>query len=179
MSILQSITSIALIVGLILAFIQLRTLVKSVNRSQELNAISAVSHCADRRERIIAATPSNKVPKDMVTNWWYQYWDLYTEEFILFKKGLLEPDIFELWISELTTAYTKKPNGFEHLECLRDTHELYLKTVLPSKTDLHKFFREVRRLSDESNDEMRCKLVHDLIKKSIKKGNAFKERFHR
>ena len=144
----QLLSSLAVVVGVWLAFLQLRKMSKSLRLAQQGNTVNVISHCANRYETIMRDLPALKTDVG-INRWWYRYWDLHTEEFSFFKKGLLDPDIFELWMNELATVYQESPEG--KLQEVRSiNHQKYLRATLPAYSELRSFFHELGQVSEET-----------------------------
>jgi len=149
-------------VGVWLAFRQLKEVSRSLRLARQGNTVNVIAHCASRYEAIMSTIPKeddNKQGK----GWWYRYWDLWTEEFNFFCKGLLDPDIFELWMNELVTVYQNPPYGQQWMGTRSEAHKEYLQSTLPSYRTLHSFFKEVDNISTTKDAEARARLVHNLI----------------
>jgi len=159
---IQIINSLITLTGLVIAILQLRRILRSVKISQQGNSVNVIVHCVNRYEKIMGELPSTCDNKILLDNWYYRYWDLVTEEFNFFKKSILDPDIFELWINELAASYQSAPHS--KLIPRVESHHEYLRTKVPYYKDLHAFFNQVERISTDSSTESRSNLVHKLIK---------------
>jgi hypothetical protein len=161
--ILGMLASIAVIVGVCFGYLQLRKISISLALTHQANTANVVAHCATRYEKLIRDLPERRDDPHLLKNWWYRYWDLYTEQFAFFQKSILDPDIYELWINELATVYTKSPAPGLQRRC--DNHQEYLQTTLPNYHLLHRFFAELRRIActEEGSAEERARQVHKLV----------------
>jgi hypothetical protein len=106
--------------------------------------------------------PSSCKDSSLLDNWYYRYWDFVTEEFTFFKKSILDPDIYELWINELATSYQSAPDT--NLKPRVESHHEYLRTRVSYYKELHAFFDRVERISTDASAESRAALVHQLMK---------------
>ena len=157
---IQLFSSIVTLVGVVLAVLQLRRILRSLRISQQGNSVNVIAHCANRYEKIMSEIPASS-SKVVISNWWYRYWDLHTEEFNFFQKSLLDPDIYELWINELATVYHSPPR--RNLISRVENHREYLSLTLPCYTVLHKFFSELDSIAGETSPASRSMRVHELI----------------
>jgi hypothetical protein len=87
---------------------------------------------------------------------------MYTEEFYFFRKSVLEPDIFELWVYRLATSYHSSPRS--KIKTKAESHREYLDTKVPKYRELHAFFDRVEKISRESSVKTIADHVHELIK---------------
>jgi hypothetical protein len=159
---IQIINSLMTVVGLVIAIMQLRRILRSVRISQQGNSVNVIVHCVNRYEKIMSELPSSCKDRNRLDNWYYRYWDFATEEFSFFKKSILDPDIYELWINELTASYQSAPDS--RLRPRVDSHHEYLRTRVSHYKELHAFFGRVEGISTEASAETRAALVHKLIK---------------
>jgi hypothetical protein len=157
---IQLFTSIVALVGVVIAILQLRRILRSLQISQQGNSVNVIAHCVNRYEKIMSEIPTN-VSKSAISSWWYRYWNLYTEEFNFFRKSLLDPDIYELWMNELATVYHLSPRR-NYISCM-ESHQKYLKLTLPCYIALHKFFNELDIIANDSSLSSRSIRVHKLI----------------
>lgn len=141
---------------------QLVKVADSLRFSQESNTIGAISHFSSRYEAIINSIP-NKPDSAKEQNWWYRLWDLVSQQFIMFRKGVLDADVFELWMSELSNSYQSKPMGLSYMSIRSEKHREYLLNTLPCERALHEFFMKIDCISKEPNPEVRAELVHKLV----------------
>jgi len=153
---------LVMLAGVLLAYVQLTKIARSITLARQGNTVNTVAHCASRYESVISTIPSGD---DEIKNkqWWYRYWDLFTEEFNFFRKGLLDPDIFELWLNELATVYNNAPQGNKKLGSRAQSHENYLRSTLPSYKALHDFCRELQRIAQDTSAGTRANMVHALV----------------
>jgi hypoxanthine phosphoribosyltransferase len=133
----------------------------AVVRSQRSNAISAISHCAQRYHEIMSDVKEVEAGNTTPGSWWYRYWDLHTEQFMLFRKGLLDRDIYELWINELATTYQWEPapNGQRRAAA----HATYLAQALPHFGKLREFYRRLASISRIPDADTRGEQVEALM----------------
>lgn len=157
------VTALAVIAGIWFAYQQLSRISASLALMHQGNTVNVVAHCANRYEKVISDMPETTADDPTIDNWWYRYWDLFTEEFTFFQKSMLDQDIFELWINELVTVYTLPPApGFDRRDA---RHKKYLQTTLPNYGLLHRFFHELQRIanSEGGSAEERARQVHELV----------------
>lgn len=159
------VATLAVIAGIWFAYQQLKQISASLALTHQANTVNVVAHCASRYEKVISEMPQT-ISDPNVDNWWYRYWDLYTEEFTFFQKAMLDPDIFELWINELATVYTAPPAP--DFEPRNVRHKSYLQSTLPNYKLLHCFFDELQRIacSEDGSAEDRAWKVHCLVKRT-------------
>jgi len=157
---IQLLSSFATLIGIWLAFLQLRKISYSLRIGQQGNTVNVIAHCVNRYEKIMGEIPKAD-DKEVIEIWWYRYWDLYTEEFNFFRKSLLDSDVFELWMNELATVYQLPPG--QYLETRRDSHRKYLDSTLVCYEVLHKFYYAIDDISKDPRPRARSERVHGLI----------------
>jgi hypoxanthine phosphoribosyltransferase len=157
-------TAVGALLTVGVGLLEVRRLVRSIAVGQQANTINAISHCAQRYHEIIRDVDAGdyKVRQGDVSpgSWWYRYWDLHTEQFMLFTKGLLDPGIYEVWMTELATVYNKSPKGAETRAV---AHAAYLDKTLPQHVALQSFFRQLSGISVDTDPPSRAAQVHALI----------------
>ncbi len=157
-------TAVGALLTVGVGLLEVRRLVRSIAVGQQANAINAVSHCSHRYHEIIRDVDdeNHKVRKGDVSpgSWWYRYWDLHTEQFMLFTKGLLDPAVYEVWMTELATVYDESPPGAETRAV---AHAAYLDKTLPQHVALQSFFRQLSGISFDVDPASRAAQVHALI----------------
>jgi len=168
--IIQVVISVIMLAALVATLFQLRQISASLRLAQRSNTINAIAHCAGRYETVIASRPS-KNDADATANWWYRYWDLFTEEFNFFRKSMLDPDIFELWMNELATVYHAPliAGGTTRVSA----HTTYLTTTLPRYAALHAFFASLSTIARDTNSASRADMVHRLVLEYAPPGASF------
>ena len=168
--IIQIVISGIMLVTLVLTLLQLRKISQSIRLAQRSNTINVIAHCAGRYETVIASRPKSS---DEAANslWWYRYWDLFTEEFNFFRKAMLDPDIFELWMNELATVYHSgiTPGAPSRAS----THKTYLTTTLPRYATMHAFFNSLSDIARDKDSANRADRMHQLIVKYSPSGASF------
>ena len=156
--------AVAAFLAVLVGLLEVRRLVRSIEVGQQANAINAVSHCAQRYHEIMRDIDDARhgVKQGDVSSgsWWYRYWDLHTEQFALFTKGLLDPAVYELWMTELATVYNKSPDG---VETRAVAHAAYLDEALPQHVQLQSFFRQLSGISVDTDAASRVAQVRALI----------------
>jgi len=152
----------AVLVGMFFAYRQLQNISVSLKHMLNSNKINVIAHCANRYEKIYGELNPD-IDDDKKRNWWYRYWDLYTEQFTFFQKGMLDSDVFELWVNELATVYEEPP--IEGYDIRSVNHKEYLVTTLPGNEPLHDFFSDLQSAAkDEAgNPSARANRVHALL----------------
>lgn len=170
-----ALAAVAAAFGVAVGLLQLRPFLRSAVMSQQANAIVAVSHCAERYHDIMRDVANETLgAKDtdvLPGSWWYRYWDLHTEQFTLFKQGLLDPRVYELWMNELATPYDEAPRGYDgRIVATRAVaHAAYLDRTLPHHVDLQSFFRQLSGIAFDGNPASRGAQVRGLINASAPK----------
>lgn len=170
-------TSIWIVLGAVaaaiavgLAYWEVRRLIRSIATGQQANAINAVSHCAQRHHEIMRDLQNEEygVRSDDASpgGWWYRYWDLHTEQFTLFSKGLLDAAVYELWMTELAAVYNESPtgDGMPHGVVTRAVaHAAYLDKTAPQHVALQMFFRQLSGISVDVDSASRAAQVNALV----------------
>jgi hypoxanthine phosphoribosyltransferase len=159
-----AVAAVAALLAVCVGFLEARRLMRSIAVGQQGNAINSVSHCAQRYHEIMrdphirdqGARSGDVSPG----SWWYRYWDLHTEQFTLFTKGLLDPVVYELWMTELATVYNESPYG---VKTRAVTHAAYLDKTLPQHIALQSFFRQLSGISVDTDPASRAAQVQALI----------------
>ena len=168
------VAAVAAALGVGVGLLQLRPFVRSAVVNQQANSINAVSHCAQRYHEIMRDVGDSVLgPKGGEVSpgsWWYRYWDLHTEQFTLFRSGLLDPRVYELWMNELATLYNVAPlNGEVLVETRAVAHAAYLDHTLPHHVELQSFFRQLSGISFDRDPVSRGVQVRALIDASAPK----------
>jgi hypoxanthine phosphoribosyltransferase len=157
-------TAAIAVVAVGVALIEVHRLVRAIQIAQQSNSINAVSHCAQRYHDIMRDVddPDHGVQGTNVESgsWWYRFWDLHTEQFTLFTSSLLDPRVYELWMTELATAYNGSPGKAASRAV---AHSAYLDRTLPDHVELQSFFRELSGISVDSDPASRGAQVRALI----------------
>lgn len=173
---IQIFSSLVTFAGVVVALLQLRRILRSVRIGQQGNDVNVITHCANRYEKIISEIRVIKTKGDE-GNWYYRYWDLVTEEFNFFRKSMLDPDIFELWINELATVYRSSPK--EGMQTRTDSHRVYLNSTLPYYRALREFFAKLDSIAEDPILLSRAKQVHTLIVEFAPKNAHFEKNHNR
>jgi len=174
-------STILVLTGLIIAILQLRFISRDLRVGQQANLVGVISHCVNRYEHIVSDLDDDTKPTSdeiKVGSWWYRYWDLITEEFNFFLKGLLDPDIFEIWMNELATIYHDPPKS--GMSTRSQSHKQYLAVTLPHYNALHQFFERLDKSARINDPETRAEEIHSLISKFAPTNAPFElERFNK
>ncbi|MGD1930976.1 MAG: hypothetical protein ACFB12_18910 [Leptolyngbyaceae cyanobacterium] len=113
---------------------------------------SVILDCSAQYHSIVGAVDEyiNETEQSNEDLWWYRLWDLYTKEFFFYKKGLIDRNIYEVWIIELARVYYKPPFN-KNMKTRWDAHQEYLESRLPpDDSEIQKFFRRIHEISQQN-----------------------------
>ena len=160
-------TCTAITFGVILSYFQIRKISKSIETGQQANTINVLNSFTKEYDEIMIKALECNSPKKVVT-WYFRFWNLMTNEFLFFSKGLLDSYIFEFWIFKLCLYYKEKPSGipYKRINTYYKSQLRYIENHNGNYPKSDKFFRELMKISDEekSKTEMRNR-VHRLVKR--------------
>ena len=164
---LEIMTSVAITFGVIFSYLQIRKISKSVETGQQANTINVLNSFTKEYDEIMIKALECDNSKKVVT-WYFRFWNLVTNEFLFYSKGLLDPLIFEFWIFKMCLYYNDKPSGipYKRVNTYKKSHLRYIENHNSNYPKSDRFFKELMKISDEekSKTEMRNR-VHKLIKK--------------
>ncbi len=164
---LEIITSVAITFGVIFSYLQIRRISKSVEIGQQANAINVLNAFTKEYDEIMIQASECNVPKK-VTTWYFRYWNLITNEFLFFSKGLLDAYIFEFWVFKTCLYYKEKPSGipYKRVNTYKKSHLKYIENHNGNYPKSDRFFRELMKISDEERSKTKIRnRVHELVKK--------------
>ena len=159
-------SSIAITLGVIFSYIQIKKISKSVDISRKSNEINVLGHFTREYDSIMEKALECNTQKKVAT-WYFRYWNLLTNEYLFFKKGLLDTSIFEFWIFRLCLYYNEKPNEIlmSRIDTFKKSHLKYLDDKNENYPQMNAFFREFQKISKEKNRDQIKKRIHQLVKK--------------
>jgi len=136
-----------------------------VKKISQTNAVNVITHCASRYDSLMKDLPKAIDAKQMDL-WWYRLWDLWSEEFYFVRKGVLDKEIFSLWVIELALFYNLPPRNMSTSisTTQRESHTLYLSNYSP-EDKIVAFFYKVAELSENHNSKDRAKAIIKLVRK--------------
>ncbi|MCK5332856.1 hypothetical protein KAJ41_03265 [Candidatus Parcubacteria bacterium] len=160
-------TSTAITLGVIFSYFQIRKISKSIEIGQKANTINVLnSFTKEYDELMIKSLDCNTVKK--VLTWYFRFWNLMTNEFLFFSKGLLDPYLFEFWAYKLCLYYNEKPTSIplKRVCTYKDSHQNYIANHNGNYPKTDAFFKDLMKIADEEKDEITIrKRVHQLVKK--------------
>lgn len=162
--------SISVILGIALSYLQIRKAAKSIEVGQKANSINVLnSFTKEYDEIMIQAQECNTSKK--VAIWYFRFWNLLTNEFLFYSKGLLDRNIFEFWSFKACLYYNQKPTAipFKGVKIYKKSHIEYMKSHNGNYPRSDAFFLELIKISEEEkNKTIIGKRVHKLVKKYCK-----------
>ncbi|MCK5412805.1 MAG: hypothetical protein KAI57_00335 [Candidatus Pacebacteria bacterium] len=160
-------SSVAITVGVIFSYLQIRKISKSINIGQKANKINVLNSFTKEYDFIIIEAVEC-VNQKKVKTWYFRYWNLFTNEFLFFKEGLLESHIFEFWMFKMCLYYNEKPSEIpmKRINNYKTSHLKYIESGNGNYPKADSFFKELIQISDDEKDPEKIRdLVHKLIKK--------------
>ena len=160
-------SSIAITLGVIFSYIQIRKISKSVDVGQKANLIN-VLNCFTKEYDLLVVEATECATRKKVDTWYFRFWNLFTNEFLFFKEGLLEDHIFEFWMFKMCLYYNEKPSEIpiKRINTYKESHLKYIISGNGNYPRADFFFRELIKISDDEKDMGEIKdCVHKLIKK--------------
>ena len=160
-------SSVAITFGVIFSYIQIRKISKSVDISRNSNLIN-VLNCFTKEYDLLVVEAVECATQKKVDTWYFRFWNLFTNEFLFFKEGLLESHIFEFWVFKMCLYYNEKPSEIpiKGINTYKESHLKYIKSGNGNCPRVDSFFEELIKVSDNEKDMEKIKdCVHKLIKK--------------
>lgn len=165
---IDMITSISIILGVLFSYFQIRKAAKSIEVGQKANAINVLNSFTKEYDRIMLESEECETSKKVAT-WYFRFWNLVTNEYLYFSQGLLDRYIFEFWCFKLCLYYNSKPTKvpYKKVRTYKMSHLEYMVGHNGSYPKSDAFFRELMEIADEriSNKDEIVKRVHKLVKK--------------
>lgn len=147
--------------GVLIATKQLKRLSISAEVARKSGMVNVVMAMVSKYHDIAHHIPD---PSDeqKVKEWWESFYDLFTEEFVYYEEGLIEPKIYELWINELAEYYLSPPaEGFAPIN---ENHQNHIQLTLPCYERCATFFLELENICKSTkNPLVRAKSVSALV----------------
>ena len=168
--VLDIMASMAITIGVIFSYLQIRKISKSIETGQQTNTINVLNCFTKEYDEIMIKALECDGPKKVVT-WYFRFWNLMTNEFLFFSKGLLDPYIFEFWIFKLCLYYKEKPSGipYKRINTYKKSHLKYIENHNGNYPKSDTFFKELMKISDEERSKTKMRnRVHKLVKKYSK-----------
>ncbi|MCK5475559.1 MAG: hypothetical protein KAI71_03190 [Candidatus Pacebacteria bacterium] len=165
--ILNVMTSAAIILGVIFSYFQIRKISKSIETGQQSNTINVLNCFTKEYDEIMVRALECTTSKKVIT-WYFRYWNLTTNEFLFFSKGLLDSYIFEFWAFKLCLYYKEKPSGipYKKVNTYYKSQLRYIENHNGNYPKSDRFFRELMKISDEEKGKTKIRnRVHKLVKK--------------
>lgn len=161
-------TCTAITLGVLFSYFQIKKISKSIETGQRANTINVLNSFTKEYDEIMIKALECATAKK-VTTWYFRFWNLVTNEFLFFSKGLLDPYIFEFWVFKMCLYYNEKPSKipYKRINTYKKSHLKYIKNHNGNYPKSDAFFKELMKISDEEkNDETKMRnRVHKLVKK--------------
>ncbi|MEM7477768.1 MAG: hypothetical protein AAF483_22500 [Planctomycetota bacterium] len=138
---------------------------QSLRAVEQSNRAIVVAHCANRYEKIMGDLYNFSVDEDSgrmpqsqtqvaewTSLWWYRVWDLYVEEFILYRHGLLPKSFFKVWMNELCLKFPKKPVFGRVEETWQDGFDAYINDMFQADAEVFQFFTKIKLAANNYPD---------------------------
>jgi len=166
-------TSLSIILGVFFSYFQIRKAAKSIEIGQKANAINVLNSFTREYDSIMLKSAECETSKKVAT-WYFRFWNLMTNEYLYFSKGLLDRNIFEFWCFKLCLYYNAKPTKipYKRVRTYKFSHLEYMIGHNGSYPKSDAFFRELMEIADDkkskNNKNEMTKKVHKLVKKYCK-----------
>ncbi|MFZ2970865.1 MAG: hypothetical protein WA063_06985 [Minisyncoccia bacterium] len=167
---LETATNVAIILGIVFSYLQIRKAAKSIEVGQKANSINVLNSFTKEYDEIMIKAAECNTSKKVAT-WYFRFWNLLSNEFLFYSKGLLERNIFEFWSFKMCLYYNQKPTDipFKGVSIYRKSHLEYMKNHNGNYPKSDAFFLELIKISEEERDKAIIgKRVHKLVKKYCK-----------
>ncbi|MCK4892011.1 MAG: hypothetical protein KAS78_05065 [Candidatus Pacebacteria bacterium] len=164
---LDAATSLAVIFGVVFAYLQIKKVSKSIDINGKSNFIKVLGNFTKEYDTLMAEMIDCKTQKK-IDVWYFRLWNLYTNEFVFFYQGILDPLIFEFWAFKLCLYYDKKPTKIpvEKIDTYGKSHLIYMKNRHKSYPKTDSFFHELIKIANKKNNEVRMEdSVHQLVER--------------
>ncbi len=159
--------NLAITFGIIFAYLQIKKVSKSIEISQKANFIKVLGRFTKEYDALMTETRDCDTQKEMDV-WYFRLWNLYTNEFVFFYQGVLDPLIFEFWAFKLCLYYNEKPAyvPIKKVNTYKESHLKYMKHRNGSYPKTDSFFRKLIKIADNENNEGIIEArVHRLVEK--------------
>ncbi|MFA7169303.1 MAG: hypothetical protein WC178_00395 [Candidatus Paceibacterota bacterium] len=164
---IKDLASLSITFGVVFSYLQIKKVSKSIDIGQKSNLINVLNYFSGEYDSLVIEEDRCKTARK-VEIWYFRFWNLLTNEFLFFQKGLLDDYIFEFWSFKICVEYDSKPKHMplKNVETLRESHLKYLDNHNGSHENTEKYFRELIAISETTKDaeEIRV-MVRALVKK--------------
>ena len=170
---LELLTSISIILGVVFSYMQIKKISKSVDIGEKANLINVLNYFTREYDSLMMEM-TDCADEKKVERWYFRFWNLFTNEFLFFNKGLLDSIVFEFWAYKVCLYYDKKPSGIpsREIDTYRQSHLKYIVKRKGSYPKADMFFKELMKISEKEKDKNKIeKQVHGLLKKYRDKKN--------
>ena len=165
--ILDVATSLAIIFGVIFSYLQIKKISKTIEINRKSNFIRVLGRFTKEYDALMTEADCCDTQKK-VDVWYFRLWNLYTNEFVFFYQGILDPLIFEFWAFKLCLYYNEKPTSITALKIstYEESQIKYMKNRKRSYPKTNSFYNELIKIADNEKNEgkIECR-VHRLIEK--------------
>ena len=165
-------TSLAIIFGVIFSYLQIKRISKTIDLNRKSNFIKVLGRFTKEYDALMIEVSDCNTQKK-VDVWYFRLWNLYTNEFVFFYQGILDPLIFEFWTFRLCLYYNEKPTDIpmKRISTYKKGHLKYMKNRNKSYPRTDSFYHELIKIAEEEKNEEK---IEDLIHRLIEKYRQFK-----
>ncbi|MCK5412806.1 MAG: hypothetical protein KAI57_00340 [Candidatus Pacebacteria bacterium] len=165
--VLDAMTSLAIIFGVLFSYLQIKKISKTIDINKKSNFIKVLGRFTKEYDSLMIEIGDCNSQKK-VDVWYFRLWNLYTNEFVFFYQGILDPLIFEFWAFRLCLFYNEKPSDacLKRTPCYKKSHLKYMKNREKSYPRTDAFYHELIKIADEEKNEENIEnRVHKLVQK--------------
>ena len=165
--ILDTMTSLAIIFGVVFSYLQIKKISKTIDINRKSNFIKVLGRFTKEYDSLMVEIGDCNSQKK-IDVWYFRLWNLYTNEFVFFHQGILDPLIFEFWAFKLCLFYNEKPTDacVKKVICYKKSHLKYMKNRNKSYPKTDSFYHNLIRIAEEEkSSDMIEDRVHCLIQK--------------
>jgi hypothetical protein len=165
-------TSLAIIFGVAFAYFQINKMSKTIEINRKSNFIKVLGRFTKEYDALMTEA-NNCDTQKKVDVWYFRLWNLYTNEFVFFYQGILDPLIFEFWAFRLCLYYNEKPTDVPvfKIDTYEKSHLQYMKNRKRSYPKTDSFYHELLKIAKDEKTE---KNIEDRVHRLIEKYRQFK-----
>lgn len=169
---LDTATSLAIIFGVAFAYFQINKMSKTIEINRKSNFIKVLGRFTKEYDALMTEAINCDTQKKADV-WYFRLWNLYTNEFVFFYQGILDPLIFEFWAFRLCLYYNEKPTDVPvfKIDTYEKSHLQYMKNRKRSYPKTDSFYHELLKIAKDEKTE---KNIEDRVHRLIEKYRQFK-----